>query len=372
MILTFNEKLFNIKTMFKNKTIIVSMILILIIPSFAKKRKIDIFNLMKDRKPSKVKLITTSILMKDRTLAINYIKVRNRIYLTKKKRKFRLIFKASIKHILENRRYKFINSDNERSTSFELYSKDGNSLLILSPLKFKWENMESDIGLINYGLRESNKMIMFLKSRYKKKGIDLGIELGKFFNDIRKNLLNAKLFFDLNKYFQTQITLSNMEDFSSYEYLLSDTSKSYNNEFFETFSIIKKSPNYKFKLTQQYSKIGILSYNLYGFALNGDKNSLSGYLGGGYLYKVKDIGENSFYVKMGILKKLGYYKIGFEYPFVINKRQNIAYFNRLYYRFTPKIKFNTYIGFLDSELFLNFYFTKDKISYIWGIRKFNL
>jgi hypothetical protein len=359
--------------MFKKKSIILLMIIIIIIPSFAKKKKTDVSTLMRDRKPNKETMTTTSILKKDRTLAINYIKVRNRIYLTKKRRKFKLIFKASIKHILEERGNGIIYKPPVKGNHiFEFNSAIEGSIFRLTPFNYKKGDINSELGIINSNFNKIDKTILFLSGNIKRGRFNADFEFGKDINKNGRGFINTQLFFEFAEGLKTQISLSNGERLLSPEYGLLKREKFKQDELFETFSLIKKIHNYELKILQNYAKIGFSSFNMYEFSFMKNDDELTGFLAGGYIFNSKDINDNSLYIKMGLIKKIGISKIGVEYPLLFNRENNSTYFSRLYYKFIPKIMLNTYLPFLESEIFLDFYIKKDRVLYIWGIRKFSL
>ncbi len=358
--------------MFRNKIIILLSILIIVIPSFAKKKKIDISTLMRDRKADKEELTTTSIMKRDRTLAINYIKVRNRIYLAKKRRKFKLIFKASIKHILEKEEREIIKKPVIGSSVLELHHTGSGSSFSITPLTYKNRGFNSEIGVINSGYNRLKETILFFNGNIKTGRLNFDFGLGKDINKTGGEFFNTQLLFKWVKGLKTRLSLSNGEKPLSPEYGLTKREEYNQNELFETFSLIKKIDNYELKILQNHSKIGTDSFNLYELSFIKNDDDFTGFLSGGYLFDSKYVKNNSLYLKMGVMKKIGVSKIGVEYPFLFNCENNPVYFRRLYYRFIPKIMLNTYLPFLESEIFLDLYINKDRVLYVWGIRKFSL
>jgi len=365
-----------VEKFYHKKLIIFCVIIFFLLPLYGKAKKGKLISLLNRKDVKKEPISPITIIKKNRNLALNYIKIREHTKVNQKRR-FRVIFRASIKHILENKEHFYdFKPEKIEKENILVHKQIGNkSLTSLQIADINKDDFSLNLGLYNI---QNPK-------HYPNRGFYINSSLRKKF--ISLNLEGFRELFDNKNYFvKTGFTLNNINDFYStvslwrgkpFTDLLFNKNKGFEKYVMgEEFIIGKTFNDFDFQLLQSFVDFGERSMNSFGISLRNNTYPVSGYLAGGYIYELNKEDKDSLYFKVGASKNVFNKRntISFEYPFFIDKEKNLDYFKTLYYMYIPSMKIKTYIPFIEAELFFNLYYNNleniEEIIYMWGIRKF--
>ena len=364
-----------------NKKLIVFFLLILIsFPLISKKKKESIQTYIEKTNVSKKKITLLSILKRDKVLALNYVKVRERILKNSKKRKFHMIFRASIKHILEETKQtanfslnkSFIENKRIGDSRFRFKNIKGVSFVSLSFLNFKKSFLNSTLNFTNImGPGRIGENYISLNSKF---------DLGLFNIKLRGfRALNQRKQYFYDSAFS--LYLSNIKARLSFwkgkGNIVKGNLMFYGNDlpyFGENFFLEKSEREYLFKISQNYYNFE-KSYSLNSLSLifGVRKKFLETYLGGGLIraYTKMENLKDYFFLNFLVKKRFFNKTIIINFPHIFSTTND--YLKFLSFNYSPSFKFFTFVSPLSSEFFVGVYynlFDKNKrFLYQFGFRK---
>ncbi len=364
------------------KLLVFSLLVLITFPLLSKKKKESIQTFIEKTQKKEKKISLLEIVKKDRILALNYIKVRERILKNSKKRKFHMIFRASIKHILEDKKENYTDIrfsqtfQKPKSIKLKLNNRSDFSSLFVNFLVLDKKFIRNNLGVLN--IRNSkgfNENYLSLSSK-----INIG-SLSFVFNGL-KNLNYIERQF----YYNSTLSLNNPKfnaKFSIWEGfgdIVKGRLMFYGDEYpfqGESFSFEKIINNYSMELSQNIFYLN--SYNLNSFSLNFKikRNFVETSVGGGYIlaYQGNKSLKDYYYLNLFVKKRFLNQTFVFNLPYIFSNED--GYLRFLSYNYSPSFKFFTFITPLSSEFFVGVYynvFNKDNrfLYQVGFIKNYNL
>ncbi len=364
------------------KLLVFSLLILITFPLISRKKKESIQTFIEKTRKKEKKISLLEIVRKDRILALNYVKVRERILKNSKKRKFHMIFRTSIKHILEDRKDKFsplkfrqsIQKPAKIKLKFNGFA-DFTSLAINFLLLDK-KFINNNFGILN--VRNSkgfNESYLSLNSK-----IRIG-SLGFIFNGLKNlNEHGRQFYYNSTLFFNNPDFSAKFSIWEGYGDIVKGKFLFYGEDYpfqGESFSFEKNINNYSMELSQNIFNLN--AYNLNSLSLNFKikRNFVEASFGGGYIlaYQGDRSLKDYYYLNFLVKKRFFNQTFVFNLPYIFSNENR--YLRFLSYNYSPSFKLFTFITPLSSEFFVGVYynvFNKDNrfLYQVGFIKNYNL
>ncbi len=355
--------------------ILFSLLILLTFPLISKRKGESIQTFIEKNRIEKKKVSFLNIVKKDKILALNYIKVRERILKSKKNRKFHMIFRASVKHILEEKGS--INSPfNENAAiAFSNY------------FNYKWDGTTSYAGIILKGFEsegvKSNFEVANIVGQRGKMDNFLSFNTDFNFNFIKLSFEGAKSFRFDDKFLGSSVSVD-LKNFKANFYLWKGSGFAVQKNFSfygdelplagEHFSVGQGLKNYYFELSQNLYLLKFYRVNSLSFRIRNKNKFFESSVGAGLISAVfrENYFENYYFFNIFFKKRFFNESISVEIPYVFNLKKN--YIDFLTFSYSPSIKLFAFVPKISSELFVGVYYNlfnlERRVLYQFGLRKY--
>ncbi len=355
--------------------ILFSLLILLAFPLISRKKGESIQTFIEKNRIKRNKVSFLSIVKKDRILALNYIKVRERILKSKKSRKFHMIFRASVKHILEEK-----NSINSPFSKNKLGASN-------NYFDYKWDGSNSYAGIVLKGFEKEgvngNFEVANIVNRKGDMDNFLSFNTNFDFNVIKVGFEGAKTFKFNDEFLGSSLSID-LRNFKANFYLWRGTGFAVQKNFSfygndlplagEHFSIRQGLNNYYFELSQNLYLLKFYRVNSFTFKIRNKNKFFESSVGAGLISAIsgKEYFENYYFFNIFFKKRFLNESIAIELPYVFNLKK--SYIDFLTFSYSPSIKFFAFVPKISSELFVGVYYNlfnwERRVLYQFGLRKY--